>query len=165
MNTSREQKKKTDSGKIDEVEELSQQEKDQMNAPVPSGNASPSLQVSADNLTDDEFLDKMFENMEKKETKDTFELTSNYIDFADFQAGEERNYIFTGFTTFVDDNGETKPAVTLMDKNRKMWVCASIVTVKSLQKIEKTPCPVRIKVNGKVKGKNGSYYDTNVYVL
>lgn len=123
------------------------------------------LAIAAENLSDDAFINSMFENMEAKKSHEAFELTSNYIDFSEFAEGEERNYIFTGFDTFTDDKGEVRPAVKLMDKSRKMWICASIVTVRSLQKVKKVPCPVRIKVNGKVKGKNGSYFDTNVFVL
>lgn len=171
MNTSRAAKEKAETKKeetkVDDLEPLTEKEIEQMNENLPPAKNSPApaINVSAETLRDDKTLNEVFDSMDKIETSKAQELTSNYIEFGDFEEGEERNYIFTGFTEFVDDNQQVRPAVTLMDKNRKSWVCASIVTVKALQKVSKVPQPVRIRVNGKVKGKNGSYYDTNVFIL
>lgn len=171
MNTSKEAEKKSKQpGKLpendDNLQDLTESEIAAMdNLPAKTDGKKSGIVVTGDNLSDSEFIDKVFAEMDEKKSEDVQELTSNYIDFAEFAEGEERNYLFLGYDTFVDDQGQARPAVRLMDKTRKKFVCASVVTVKALQKVEKTPCPVRIRVNGKVKGKNGSYFDTNVYIL
>lgn len=148
------------------LQDLTPEEISEMKKPVPvNGGENSEIVVTGEGLSDTEFIDKVFDEMEKKDSGKARELTANYIDFEEFEQGEERNYLFLGFDTFLDDQGLARPAVRLMDKTRKTFICASVVTVKALQKVEKTPCPVRLKVNGKVKGKNGSYYNVNVFIL
>lgn len=118
----------------------------------------------------DEGLQSIFDALENDETP-MREITGNYLDLNDFAEGEIRPYIFTGKTNFTTDKTDqkgdliVKDAVTLVDKTGKQFICASTVIVNSLFKVEKIPCGCKIQVNGKVKGKNGNYFDCKVYVL
>lgn len=132
----------------------------QFGKPVKTGDLTPH------SLQDDDFIDGVFSEMEKKTAKEAQELTSDYLDLNDFEVGEERNYIFTGMGKFTKpDTGEVIPAVHLLTKERRSLICASTLIVQSLTKVEKLPCAVRIQVNGKKKGKNGSYFDVRVFVF
>lgn len=99
------------------------------------------------------------------------ELTAEYLDLNTFTEGETRPFIFTGKTSFTTDKKDTegnfivKPAVTLLSKEGKSLICASTVIVNSLFKVEQTPAGIKIQVNGKKKGKEGSYFDCKVYVM
>lgn len=99
------------------------------------------------------------------------ELTAEYLDLNTFTEGETRPFIFTGKTSFTTDKKDTegnfivRPAVTLLSKEGKSLICASTVIVNSLFKVEQIPAGIKIKVNGKRKGKEGSYFDCNVYVM
>ena len=111
-------------------------------------------------------VDGLFSEMEAKQTGDLSELTANYLSFADWKIGEERNYLFTAMTTMTKpDTGEVMPAAILMDKDRQNHIVASKVIVGNLMKLDKIPCPVRIRSNGKVKGANGSYYSVQVFTF
>jgi len=118
----------------------------------------------------DEGLQNIFDALEDDKTP-MREMTANYLDLNDFAEGEIRPYIFTGKTNFTTDKTDAtgnlivKDAVTLVDKTGKQFICASTVIVNSLFKVEKIPCGCKIQVNGKVKGKNGNYFDCKVYVL
>ena len=128
--------------------------------PVVKGELTPH------SLNDDDFLDGLFNELEKKQSGQAEELTSDYLDLNDFTVGEERNYIFTGMGKFTKpDTGEVIPAVHLLTKERRSLICASTLIVQSLTKVEQLPCAVRIQVNGKKKGKNGSYFDVRVFVF
>ena len=117
-------------------------------------------------LSDDNFIDGLFGEMNAKKDSEAVELTSNYIDFKEWTKGDVRNFIFTGFTTFTKpDTGEVIPAVSLMSQERKSFIAASTVIVQSLRKCEKIPCGVRIKFNGLVKSAKGQYFDMQVFVL
>lgn len=169
MNTSRQANKKatnenlhnenSDSEKdFFEIEELTQNEKEVMQQPLPVIAGT----LSDEELSDDAFLEQVFTGMDKLPLK---ELTSNYIDFKDFIHGEVRNYIFTGMDIFTTKDGEVKPAVKLMDKERTNFLCASTIVVNSLQKLEAVPAPVRIQVNGKIKSAKGEYYSVRVFTI
>lgn len=158
MNTSKEAEKKaaekaqpkkqnTDSD-FDNPDELSEEEKEAMSTPAKN-------QVNG--------MDEMFAALESKETL-FVEMTANYIDFNEFELGEERPFIFVGKTTFTTKEAEVKPAVTLLDKEGNSWICASTVVVNALFKVEKIPCGCKIKFNGKEKGKNGTYFKVQVFV-
>lgn len=156
MNTSKQAEKDAAKQKINDENfnnppELTEQENEQMQNNFPAEiPESP--------------LDEIFEKLEDKKTE-MRELTANYIDLASFKEGEERAFICTGKTTFTTQNGEVKPAVTLVDRERNTWICASTVIVNSLFKVEKFPVGCKIKVLGKEKGKNGDYYKAQVFVL
>lgn len=117
------------------------------------------------NMNDEEFIDGVFGELDSKDEKEAMELTSNYLDFSEWKEGDKNDFIFTRMSRFTKDNGEVVPAVCLMDRNKKTWLTAAAVVVKSLEKVDKLPCAVRILYNGKVKGKNGSYYDVRVFVF
>ena len=115
---------------------------------------------------DNTTVDGLFAEMEAKTTGNLQELTANYLSFNDWKVGEERNYIFTAMTTFnKPETGEVMAACILMNKQRENFIVASKVIVGNLMKIDKIPCPIRIKSNGKVKGANGSYYSLQVFTF
>lgn len=129
------------------------------------GSAGTVEGLTMHSMNDEKFIDGVFAEMDEKEESEGVELTSNYLDFSEWTAGEKRDYIFTRMGTFTKDTGDTIPAVHLMDRTKKTFISASTVLVKSLEKTEKLPCAVRIACNGKVKGKNGSYYDLRVFTF
>lgn len=156
MNTSKqaakEQAAKEQGNDFLNLPELTPEEIEQTN------NITPPATVSDTNI------DKIFDTLEDGKTE-LHELTANYIDLESFKMDETRAYICTGKTTFTTQNGEVKPAVTLMDRERNTWLCASTVIVNSLLKVESFPVGCKIKVSGKEKGKNGDYYKCQVFVL
>ena len=134
--------------------------------PISQGAQGAADDLNMEALENDEVLDKLFDTVEGKKANQGQELTSDYLDLNTFQDHEERNYIFTGMTTFTKpDTGEVIPAVNLLSKERKNYICASTLIVQSLRKVEKLPCAVRIQVNGKKKGQKGSYFDVRVFVF
>lgn len=162
-----EQEEKIKKGKIKDLPPLPDTPKEQ----PPAGNVFDNLPAAKGGLTphslnDDAFLDGLFDEIESKQSGQAEELTSDYLDLNDFTVGEERNYIFTGMGKFTKpDTGEIIAAVHLLTKERRSLICASTLIVQSLQKVDQLPCAVRIQVNGKKKGKNGSYFDVRVFVF
>lgn len=167
MNTSKENAKNAASKKSDlpadfeTPEDFTPEEAEQLKAPLPAPVSKEGLSV--DKLSDDEFIDKIFEQMET--AGESRELTSNYIKFDDFKEGEKRSYIATGLTTFTTQDGEVKPAVRLIDRERTNFICASTVVVNTVKGMDSLPAPVIIQVNGKKKGANGSYFDVRIFTI
>ena len=153
MNTSREsakEKKIEDpENQNDVLDELTDEDNAQMELPAKVGDAN---------------LNDIFDSLESKETQFK-ELTANYIDFKEFEKGEERAYVCKGKTCFTTKDGEQKPAVSLIDRNGTTWICASTVVVNSLDKVESFPVGCKIKVNGKVKSAKGEYWSVQVFVM
>lgn len=136
--------------------------KEKENLPATNGKVE---ELTMHNMNDEKFIDGVFGELDNKDEKEAIELTRNYLDFNEWKEGDKNDFIFTRMSTFTKDNGEVVPAVCLMDRNKKTWFTAAAVVVKSLEKVNKLPCAVRILYNGKVKGKNGSYYDVRVFVF
>ena len=112
---------------------------------------------------DNNFIENLFAEAEGKETKSLKEVTAQYLKLDEFKMGEERTFIHTGITTFTTDQGEVKDAVVLMDKNRCNFIVGSVVVVNACKRLSKIPCAIRLQVNGKIKGTNGSYFDVKVF--
>ena len=122
------------------------------------------VELTRHSLSDDKFIDGLFNELESKKTSEGQELTSNYLDFNTWKEGEERNFIFSAMTTFTKpDTGEVMPAVQLLDRERKSYIAASTVIVQSLAKCKNMPAAIRIKYIGKVKSTRGSYFDVQVF--
>jgi len=170
MNTSKADAKKNapktndlpqEAGDLDFIEPLTPEETEQLKAPLPETVSAGGLTVSK--LTDSEFIDSVFDELDK--AGEEKELTSNYLDFKEFNKGETRSFIATGMTTFTTQEGELKPAVKLMNRERQNFICGSTIVVNTIKRLENLPAPVKIQVNGMVKGKNGSYYDVKIFTL
>lgn len=112
------------------------------------------LEVAGKNQIEAAF--ERFEDVEKLESKDLIELSSSYLKF---EENKTYDLIATGFTTFVDEKGEEKEAVGLINKDRESLINANAVLVSSLKKIgaENLPCFIRVVTAGKIKGANGTY--------
>ena len=95
------------------------------------------------------------------EIKDFIELSSSYLKF---QENTRYNLVATGLTTFVDDNGEEKAAVSLMNDNKESLINANAVLVNSVKKLaDSLPAGIVVLTGGKIKGANGSYLSMKVY--
>jgi hypothetical protein len=95
------------------------------------------------------------------EIKDFIELSSSYLKF---QENTRYNLVATGLTTFVDDNGEEKAAVSLMNENKESLINANAVLVNSVKKLaDSLPAGIVVLTGGKIKGANGSYLSMKVY--
>jgi len=95
------------------------------------------------------------------EIKDFIELSSSYLKF---EENKRYNLVATGLTTFVDDNGEEKAAVSLMNENKESLINANAVLVNSVKKLADTlPAGIVVLTGGKIKGANGSYLSMKVY--
>lgn len=111
-------------------------------------------------------IDSMFESLSVKKTQELVETTANYLKLDDFKIGEEKDFIYLAKTVFArQDTGEAMQAVKLIDRDRNSWICAAQVVVENLSKIEKVPAAIRMRFNGKKKGKNGSYYDVQIFTV
>lgn len=116
-------------------------------------------------------FNKPFQNMnfDELENKAGEELTGNYLGLESINDGKPHNYFVVGHTTTLDQtSGEQKPAVKLVGKGEKgniNYVCAAIKVVRACEGITEFPKAIRIIVNGKEKGKNGSYWNAQVFAL
>ncbi len=89
------------------------------------------------------------------------EISSTYLSFK-----ENEKYVLavTGLTSIVDDQGEEKTAVSLMNKEGESLTNANALLVSAVKKLEsQIPFAIVIETKGKVKGKNGSYLDMKIY--
>ena len=98
--------------------------------------------------------------------KNLDELTGAMFSFDDWKEGDEKDFIFKGMTTFTDKtSGEIKPAAKLVGRDGIAYIAPAFIIVKSLEKLETIPAPVRIRYNGKKKGTNGTYNNCNIFTL
>ena len=99
------------------------------------------------------------------------ELTGEILTHKNMEIGKAYNYLWTGYTTIQDKvTGEPRKAVTLIDKERSSFICASVVVMSALEKIEsdvnfKFPQPVRLISEGMKEGKTNNYWNVKVYKL
>lgn len=120
-------------------------------------------------LGDDQVLDNVFEQLKEGMIKKTLtEATSDYLRLEDFKDKEERRYIFLNISKMEIENkntGETKEieVAQLLDENRQRLCCGAAVVVSSLKKVDKIPCGIIIRVEGKRPGKD--YYNARVFIL
>lgn len=135
------------------------------NRPRENYNAPQTQELTAFNMNDLDFVNGVFDEAEGKKSNELSEVTAGYLDLNEFKKGEERTYMFTAMTTFTTNEGEVKPAVVLMDRERANYICASTVIVTACRRLDKLPAMIRLQVNGKVKGKNGDYFDVKVFVF
>lgn len=104
-----------------------------------------------------------FDALENKEGQ---ELTADFLSLETINDNQPHNYFVTGITTFTDNQtGETKPAVSLIGKGNVSLICGAKTVVTACEKLTTFPVPIRIIVNGKTKGKNGSYWNARVLSL
>lgn len=112
------------------------------------------------------FQNMNFDELEKREGQ---EMTGNFLSLETINDGKPHNFFVTGHTTFTDNTtGEAKPAVKLVGKGEKgniNYICGATVVVKACTEITEYPKPIRIIVNGKTKGANGSYWNAQVFSL
>ena len=112
--------------------------------------------------------DDYFNAMEQSQP---VELTGEMLTHKNMEIGKAYNYLWTGFTTIADKvTGEPRKAVTLVDKDRNSFICASIVVLSALEKIEleigfKFPVPVRLISEGMKEGKTNNYWNVKVFRL
>jgi hypothetical protein len=120
-------------------------------------------------LGDDSVVDNVFDQIATRRKSNTLaEVTSNYLKLEDFHENEERAFIFTdmGKMEIEDKNtgdGKTIEVVNLLDENRQRLSCGAAVVVSALKKVDKIPCGIIIRVEGKKPGKD--YYNARVFVL
>jgi hypothetical protein len=122
-------------------------------------NTETALEVAGNNQIEAAF--KNFEAVKELENSDLIELSSTYLSFAE---NSTYDLIATGFTTFTDEKGNEKEAVSLINEQKESLINANAVLVNSLKKIgaENLPCFVRINTLSKVKTANGSYMNMKV---
>lgn len=106
-------------------------------------------------------IESIFDEIENANDDDMQAMVSEYLKFSDWYEGELRSFIYNGQTTFIDDQGEVKEAVLLIDRKKKSFITGAAVLVSSLKKLA-SPYPVKVKYNGKRKGANGTYFDLEV---
>lgn len=120
-------------------------------------------------LGDDEVLDNVFEQLNEGMAKRTLsEATSDYLRLEDFKDKEERKYVFLNISKMeIEDKntGEMKEieVAQLLDEGRQRLSCGAAVVVSSLKKVDKIPCGIVIRVEGKKPGKD--YYNARVFIL
>lgn len=126
----------------------------QNNAAQDAAENNTALEVAGKNQIEAAF--ERFADVEALESKDLIELSSSYLKF---EENKTYDLIATGFTNFVDEKGEEKEAVSLINKDRESLINANAVLVSSLKKIgaENLPCFIRVVTAGKIKGANGTY--------
>lgn len=107
-------------------------------------------------------LQGMFDLFEEKATNEMRSLTAEYLKLQEKQV---YNFVFTGLTTFVTDQGEEKEAAQLVDKANTLWISGAAVLVSACKKIKEVPAFVRIVTGDKVKSANGSYLSMEVKTL
>ena len=113
-------------------------------------------------------FDDYFNAMEQSQP---IELTGEMLTHKNMEIGKPYNYLWTGYTTITDKvTGEPRKAVTLVDKERCSFICASIVVLSALEKIEieigfKFPVPVRLISEGMKEGKTNNYWNVKVFRL
>lgn len=137
-----------------------------------TSNAVATVDIGAlmpNDLNTDEVLDNVFDQLHAaKEKGNLTEVTSNYLDLSTLTDGKDYGFIFAGMTTFTKpETGESLPAVILIDEEtRSRKITAAAVVVSNLSKVEKIPCAVILRNEGKKKSASGgSYYNTRVFVL
>lgn len=112
--------------------------------------------------------DDYFNAMEQAQA---IELTGEILTHKNMEIGKPYNYLWTGYTTIQDKvTGEPRKAAKLTDKNRSSFICASVVVLSALEKIEieenfKFPQPVRLISEGMKDGKTNSYWNVKVFKL
>ena len=139
---------------------------EEINAPVefaPIVNESP-LSKEAFEMSHDDYFSAM-------EQAHPVELTGEMLTHKNMEIGKAYNYLWTGYTTIADKvTGEPRKEVTLIDKDRNSFICASIVVLSALEKIEveigfKFPVPVRLISEGMKEGKTNNYWNVKVFKL
>lgn len=107
-------------------------------------------------------LQEYFEHFEAKDSAEMRSLTSEYLQL---ETRKVYNFVFTGMTTFITDQGEEKEAALLVAKDQTQFINGSAVLVSACKKIKEVPAFVRIVTGEKVKSANGSYLSMEVKTL
>ena len=99
------------------------------------------------------------------------ELTGEMLTHKNMEIGKPYNFLWTGFTTISDKvTNEPRKAVALVDKDKNSFICASIVVLSALEKMEveenfSFPVAVRFISEGMKEGKTNKYWNVKVYRL
>jgi hypothetical protein len=104
----------------------------------------------------------LFQMFEEKAANEMRSLTSEYLKM---EENKTYNFAFIGMTTFVTDEGEERPAATLLSKDNTQYIAGGAVLVSACKKIKEVPCFVRIITGSKVKTGAGSYLSMEVKPL
>lgn len=138
---------------------------EEINAPVEVTEQVKETPVSNDyEMSFDDYFNAM-------EQAHPVELTGEMLTHKNMLIGKPYNYLWTGYTTISDKvTGEPRKAVTLVDKDKNSFICASMVVLSALEKIEvddnfKFPVPVRLISEGMKEGKTNNYWNVKVFRL
>jgi hypothetical protein len=138
---------------------------DEINAPVEvveQVNETPAPPLYE--MTHDDYFNAM-------EQAHAVELTGEMLTHKNMEIGKPYNYLWTGYTTINDKvTNEPRKAVALVDKDKNSFICASVVVLSALEKIEAEvnfsfPVPVRFISEGMKEGKTNKYWNVKVYRL
>jgi hypothetical protein len=112
-----------------------------------------------------EDFDNYFQKLESNQNP--LELTGEMLTHKNMEVNKNYNFLWTGYTTISDKvTGEPRRAAMLQNKDRESFICASIVVLSALEKIENVfPIPVRLVSLGMKEGKTNNYWNVKVYAL
>jgi hypothetical protein len=125
---------------------------------------SKDLSVLQD-IDKDTIKDKAEDLLSKFDAIDNTALQSLSSEYLKFSPNSSYSFIFDGFTTFTDEDGEAVKAARLIDKAGKQWINAATVLVGSLDKTTDIPCLVKIVTSTEKKSGNGKYMQMEVFVI
>jgi len=113
---------------------------------------------------DEESFQTYFSKMESAVPE---ELTGEMLTHKNMVINEPYNFLWTGYTTITDKvTGEPRKACKFVNKDKESFICASMVVLSALEKIEENfPVPVRLISLGMKEGKTNNYWNVKVFAL
>ena len=95
------------------------------------------------------------------------ELTGEMLTHKNMIEGQPYNFFFMGYATIADKvTGEPRKAARLINEEKESFICASLVVLTALEKIEQNPpVAVRLISLGMKEGKKNNYWNVKVFQL